>query len=75
MNQKKMDRILNQIAKSHQTTPQIVRKEMEFALEEAQKSTDPAVQAKWATIPRKGDNVTLEEFMEYTVDSIIKRQS
>lgn len=40
MNRKKMDRILNQIAKSHQTTPENVRKEMEFALEEAQKSTE-----------------------------------
>ena len=51
MNRKKMHRILNQIAKSHQTTPENVRKEMEFALEEAQKSTDPAIQAKWAAIP------------------------
>ena len=75
MNQKEMDRILNQIAKSHQTTPQIIRKEMEFALVEAQKSTDPATQAKWAAIPRKGEKVTLEEFLEYTVDSITKLRS
>lgn len=66
------DKIINQIAAKHHTTPEAVRAEMTLALEEAQKSTDPDIQAKWATIPRKGSTPTLEEFLEYTLQRIIQ---
>lgn len=45
---KKIDFILSRIAAEHHTTPENVRAEMEKALQEAQQSTDPEIQAKWA---------------------------
>ncbi|MBQ6999628.1 MAG: hypothetical protein IJN67_01110 [Oscillospiraceae bacterium] len=60
-----IDKIIQQVAKKHHTTPEIVRKEMELAMAQAQKSTNPKVQALWAAIPHKGEQITLEEFIEY----------
>ena len=60
-----VDNIIKKIAKQQNTTPEHIRKEMEKAMEEAKRSQDPAVQARWAAIPRKGADVTLEEFLTY----------
>ena len=65
MSKRKMKRILEQIARDNYTTPQIVKKEMQAALDEAQSSTDPIIQARWNSIPHKGEKITLEEFLEY----------
>lgn len=60
-----LDEIINQIAKEHNTTPERIRQEMEAAMAEAKKTTNPRAKALWASIPRKGDDVTLEELIDY----------
>ena len=67
MDTQKLDRILAQIAKDHHTTVKEVRREMILAMREGQSCTDPEVRARWARIPKKGDELTLEEFVEYLV--------
>ncbi|MBQ8237526.1 MAG: hypothetical protein IJZ39_05225 [Oscillospiraceae bacterium] len=66
MRKKKLDRIIEQIARQEHSTSEYVRREMQRALDEAQASTDPVVQARWKTIPHKGEKATLEEFIEYS---------
>ena len=34
-------------------------------MKEAQKTTNPRAKALWASIPHKGDEITLEEFISY----------
>ena len=70
MRKRTMKRILEQIALSNHTTPEIVQKEMQAALDEAQASTDPVIQARWNSIPHKGNRVTLEEFLEYAANRL-----
>lgn len=60
-----LDKIIKQIANQHHTTPEHVRREMEAAMNEAKRSIDPAVQARWNAIPHKREEVTLEEFINY----------
>ena len=60
-----VNNIIKKIAKQQHTTPERIRREMEKAMEEAKRSKDPAVQARWAAIPHKGTDVTLEEFLTY----------
>ena len=68
-----LDQLLKQIAKKNYTTPQVVRKQMEEAMLMGQQSKDPIVQARWASIPKKGDTLTLEEFLDYMVNTVRKR--
>lgn len=70
MTRKEADRILLKVAQENHVSLDTVRKEILLAMEEAQKSTDPQVQAKWASIPRKGSEITIEEFLEYCVAQI-----
>ena len=42
-----------------------IRHEMELAIAEGMKSTDPDVIAKWKSIPHKGDAPTPEELIAY----------
>ena len=67
MTEKELERIIAQVARQQKTAPAVVRREMEVAMEAAMADTDPAVQARWARIPRKGEKITLEEFMEYAL--------
>ena len=59
------DKIIEQIAKEHNESPEYIRTTMENLIFQAQQSNDPAVQKRWAQIPRKGTFVTLEEFLPY----------
>ena len=68
MESPKFKHILEIIAYQHNTSVDEVRKEMQSALEEGQQSNDPAVQALWASIPRKGAELTLEEFVAYVAE-------
>lgn len=63
------DQVISQIAQDHHTTPENVRREMMLAMEEAQRTKDPNARAKWDTIPRKGNKITLEEFLDYLLDA------
>ena len=65
MKQAKFQAILEHIAKAEHITPEQVRHEMQKAMDTAMASTDPAIQAKWARIPKSGEKLTLEEFVEY----------
>ena len=65
MGNKKLDMIIENIAKQNHTTVAEVRNEMIAAMEEARQSSDPAVQARWANIPHKGNEPTIEEFVSY----------
>ena len=70
MTRKEADRILLKVAQENHVSLDTVRKEFLLAMEEAQKSTDPQVQAMWASIPRKGTEITIEEFLEYSISQI-----
>ena len=59
--------ILEQIAAANQTTPEEVRQRMEAAMDSALRNPDPVVQQMWASIPRQGSDLTLDEFMEYLI--------
>lgn len=63
----KFEDVIAQVARKHHTTPDHVRAEMQYAMDMAMQSPDPVVQGKWASIPRKGDRLTLEEFVYYLV--------
>lgn len=65
MSKTKFERILEIIARQEHLSVQEVREEMTEAMREGQNSRDPIVQARWAAIPRKGAELTLEEFVEY----------
>ena len=43
----KMNAIIQRIAKQHGVTPTEVEKQMQFAIQEAMKSTNPVAQAHW----------------------------
>ena len=72
MTEKKMQRILEQIAAANHTTPEQVRNEMKAAMDEGQRSSNPLVQARWAAIPRKGKELTVDEFIEYVAAHLTK---
>ena len=65
MDSPKLQRILEQIAQREHTTASMVRKEIMETMAEGQRNPNPAVQAAWAAIPRKGNELTLEEFVDY----------
>lgn len=65
MDSPKLKRILEQIAQREHTSTSEVRKEILALMDEGQRNPDPAVQAAWAAIPRKGATLTLEEFVAY----------
>lgn len=65
MEKQLLNKILNQIAKEHHTTPENVYQEMKLALEMGQADPDPAIRAKWDSIPKSGNTLTVEEFLEF----------
>ena len=71
MADQKMQEILKKLALQYNSTPEEVHKEMEIAIEAGQCSTDPAVQAMWRSIPRKGEKLTVKEFIEYAAAAIM----
>ena len=65
MQKDKFESILEQIARKEHTTKAHVRQEMQKARDLAMASSDPLIQARWARIPKAGERLTLEEFVEY----------
>lgn len=61
------EKILEQIASANQVPSSEIREKMQLAMEAAMTNPDPAVQAMWASIPKKGAKPTLDEFMDYLV--------
>jgi len=64
------DQILDQLASDSRSDPAEVREKLRVGMASALESSNPAVQAMWNTIPRRGSRPTLEEFMDY----LIKKQ-
>ena len=62
-----LEKIIQQIAVTNRTSSREVREKMQLAMDAAMENPDPAVQAMWASIPRKGSKPTLEEFMDYLI--------
>lgn len=50
-----------------------VRREIQFAIDEAMKNPDPKVQAEWRKIPKKGKKPTPEEVIEFVSKAAIAR--
>ena len=61
------DLILDQIASANRITSMEVRERLRMAMASALKDPNPAVQAMWNSVPKKGDTPTLEEFMDYLI--------
>lgn len=61
---------IKKVAEKYHKSEQEVRKEMQCFIEFATKSPDPAVRAKWAAIPKKGEVLTVEEVIEYAAMQI-----
>jgi len=57
----KAERALKQLAKKEGVSVETVRHQIEIAIAEARKSTDPKAQAFWKTVPHKGEYPTPEE--------------
>lgn len=62
-----IDKIIKQVARAHNTTPEEVYAEMQIALDAAVQSKDLEVQKEWAKIPFKGDHPTPEDVIPYLV--------
>lgn len=61
------ERILQQIACANQVTSAEIREQMQLAMDAAMANPDPAVQAMWNSIPKRGARPTLDEFMDYLI--------
>ncbi len=72
MQKRKLDKIIEEVAKANHTTAEEVRREMQAAMETGQASSDPETQKIWRSIPRKGEKLTLEEFIEYMIKRIMQ---
>ena len=70
MIKKRFDRIIRKMAAESNTPPEQIRMEMQQAMDEAMQNPDPIIQARWKKIPRKGKELTLEEFVEYVASQI-----
>ena len=68
MHRTQFEQILDQIARASQITPSEVRENLRAAMAAALQSPNPAVQAMWDSIPKKGTSPTLEEFMDYLIE-------
>ena len=62
------EKILEDIARRHGVSVREVYQNMEACMKLGQQSRDPAVQAKWALVPCKGESPTVEEMLRHLSD-------
>ena len=62
--------MLEQVALAYNTTPEAIFSKITLAITEGQQSRDPEVLALWATVPRAGDILTVEDFVEYLAQTL-----
>ena len=67
---KAASRIISQIARVHQVPEAEVRFEMEKAMEQGMSSSDPMVQARWASFSFTGEQPTVEEFILWAASMV-----
>ena len=60
-----IDRLLRDVAKEYATTPEVVRKGIEEAIETAWEIPDPEIHAQWVAMSPKGVCPTVEEAILY----------
>ena len=56
-----IDRLLRDVAKEYGTTPNVVRKGIEEAIESAWENPDPVIHAQWIAMSPTGQRPTIEE--------------
>lgn len=64
----KAKRAIKNLAKQKGISEKEVRQEIEIAIAEGMKSTEPQARAFWETIPHKGEKPTPEEVIAYIAD-------
>lgn len=58
------------VARAYNTTPEVIQTKIALAISDGQRSTDPQVRALWATIPRSGSVLTVNDFIEYLAQTL-----
>lgn len=72
MRNDRFENMLKSLSLIYHKSPEQIRRDMQIAMESGMSSPDPQIQARWAKIPRKGDTLTLEEFVDYISHQINK---
>ena len=70
---KKLERIYEEIAKRHGTTPECVRRDIRSALAAAARNQDPETRGGWESIPHSGAQPTPGEVIAYCSAECIRR--
>ena len=70
MDKNRFDEMLELVARSYDTTPEIIRAKISRAIEEGQQSPDPQVRALWNSVPHTGDTLTLSEFVFFLAQTL-----
>lgn len=60
-------------AKLHGQSETYIRRQIRECMEAAMKNPDPKIRAVWASIPRKGKELTEEEFIQWAAGQIKAR--
>lgn len=60
---KSATRIIQQIARAHQSSEEQVRSDITEAINAGRSNPDPAIQARWRTFCFSGQTPTVEEFI------------
>lgn len=66
--------IFKEVAEKFHTTPDLVKDEIQKAIDEASNSKDPKVRRFWKNIPKSGDKLTPEEAIEFIAYDIMRRR-
>lgn len=70
----KAKKAISKVAAENGVTVKEVREEIQKAIDEGMKSTDPQAIELWKNCPKKGEKPTPEELIEY-ISEIAKRDS
>ncbi len=66
----KANKALEVIALKHGVSVEEIRKEIQFAIDEGMKNSNPQIQAYWNSIPCRGNKPTPEEVIVHITKSI-----
>lgn len=75
MHSKEWETVLEIIAKNNCTMPQKVREEIRFAIDTARANPTCDSAKLWNSIPKKGTEVTVEEFLDYLLSQAAMHDS
>ncbi|MDE6763293.1 MAG: hypothetical protein K2J73_06410 [Oscillospiraceae bacterium] len=64
---------ISKLALENGVTVKEVRAEIQKAIDEGMKSTDPQAMEMWKKVPRKGERPTPEEFIDYAAKKVRKQ--